>query len=138
MEVLEQPDFIPKGIDLQAVEVILERIERTYTPLEEGCVRFMLQISQQNLGRLIIPALLHHLAVMYDEARLDVTVGIHNLAEGFCQFLSIHVLETEDMRDVVLRGVTVHLPVDIHATLVLSQRIILLKDMVVGKVNLSC
>ena len=46
MEVLEQPDFIPKGIDLQAVEVILERIERSYTALEEVDVRLLLQISQ--------------------------------------------------------------------------------------------
>ena len=80
MEVLEKPGVTSEGIDLQTVQVILERIERTYTPLEEGCVRFMLQISQQNLGRLIIPALLHHLAVMYDEAGLDVAVGIHHLA----------------------------------------------------------
>ena len=42
------------------------------------------------------------------------------------------------MRDVVLRRVTVHLPVDIHAALVLRQRIVLLEDMVIGKVNLSC
>ena len=65
-------------------------------------------------------------------------MGIHHLAESFCQFLSIHVPETEYMRYVVLRRVTVHLPVDIHAALILSQRIILLKNMVIGKVNLSC
>ena len=41
------------------------------------------------------------------------------------------------MRDVVLRRVTVHLPVDIHAALVLRQRIVLLKDMIVVKIVLS-
>ena len=46
------------------------------------------------------------------------------------------MMEAEDMRDVVLCGVTVHLPVDINATLVLRQRVVLLQDMVIGKVDL--
>ena len=46
MEVLEQPGDTSEGIDLQTVQVILERIERTHPALEENCVRLLLQTGQ--------------------------------------------------------------------------------------------
>ena len=49
---------------------------------------------------------------------------IDDLDECIAQLLSIGTCHLSDTRQVILGGVTVHLPVDIYSTLVLSDRII--------------
>ena len=85
VEVLEQPGIITEGIGLQPVQVALKRVERTHTALEEGCIWLLFHADDGDLCRFLVPALLHHLTVVYGEAGLDVAVGLHHLTQCGCK-----------------------------------------------------
>ena len=81
MEILKQIDLFPPTIDLQSVQVVLERIERAHTFLEECCVGFASKCGDTNNGWFPITAHLHHVSVTSHKARLYVAVRINHFAK---------------------------------------------------------
>ena len=125
MEILKQIDLFSPTINLQSVQVVLERIERAHTLLEECCVGFAIKCGDTNHGRFPITAHLHHVSVTSHKARLYVAVRINHFAKCCSQEFGIHLLEVPCGGDIVLCGISIHLPIQQNASLIFRQWVII-------------
>lgn len=70
--------------------------------------------------------LLHHVTFGNNQTGFQVAMCINSLAHSFGKTAYVHSLKTIEIWNIILCRVTVHLPVDVHTTLVLSQGIAVL------------
>ena len=125
VDIHEQPYRLSERINLQPVQRVFIQIERADTTLEEGRVRLLRQLLLKNFHRFFIAANLHDVASMLYKARLQVRMGVEHLHQSIVQPLGIAVLKHQNLRNIILCGVTVHLPVEDDTALVLCDRIII-------------
>ena len=123
VDIQEQPCLVPTGIDLCPVQPIRQQIERLHKLLEEAGVRFRIQRFDRDLRFFIAVRLLYDLARKFRKSRFQIFMRIQDLGKrirkrcGRCVFKEIYA------RQIVLRGFSVHFPVEIDAALIFRNRI---------------
>ena len=118
VDIHEQPDGSRALDDFDAVEVVVEQIERTDKLLEVAGVGLAGQNNIFDDGFRLVASLLSGLAVDHGKARLHIGMGVDDAAYGSGETRGVLVRELVGAGDVILQGVAVHFPVDVDTLLV--------------------
>ena len=124
-------------VDFHAIQIVFEKIEWTNATAEECSCRFFVQHNQFHHLRFVIPAMLHDIVILHGQTSLQVWVCLEHSNKGVTQFFCIHTVELRHRWQVVLSGISVELPVNIHTTLVLRDGIIVQLVVGLGLFNLT-
>ncbi len=126
MEIHQQVYGRLGGIDFKAVQVVVEQVKRLHEFRHDRLHFAFIPIQDQDLSRLFIPALLHDLALLQDQAGFQVPVGIHDFYQGFFQpgrIQGFGIPAANSHRYVVLQGFPGLFPVVINPFLGFRKRV---------------
>ena len=126
VNVHEQPGVLTAGIHLQPVQALVHQVKGTDSLLEEGFIRLFRQCGHADLRRFPVVPPLHDVSVPILKPGPQRRMRADRLPYCLRQRFALRVFKEADVRDVILRGSLVQLPVHQDAPLVFCDWIILL------------
>ena len=119
--VAHQIDLVTVGVYRAADQRFLQQVEGAHEALEESGVGPAVEACYLDLDLCVVVTQLHHVGAAHRHACLEAGMRVYHLEHGLAETSGVGAVgKPERLRDVILQGVAVHLPVDVDSTLVLS------------------
>ena len=119
--VAHQIDLVTVGVYRAADQRFLQQVEGAHEALEESGVGPAVEACYLDLDLCVVVTQLHHVGAAHRHACLETGMRVYHLEHGLAKTSGFGAVgKPERLRDVILQGVAVHLPVDVDSALVLG------------------
>ena len=121
MEVEQQEYMVSIGKDVEAIKWLFQQVEGLYTLLEPCAVGHVIQLFDIDLNSCIVVTQLNDIITFDGQTGFHIRMSIGHSDQRLLHLILVDTSEVQQDRNVILQGVRIHHPVNIHTALTFIQ-----------------